>query len=35
MQPILEALGGPPAPKEWQGALPIEYRLGGDGHACT
>ena len=29
-KPILEALGGPPAPKEWQGALPIEYRLGGE-----
>lgn len=29
MQPILEKLGGPVAPKEWQGALPIEYRLGG------
>jgi N-acetylated-alpha-linked acidic dipeptidase len=29
MQPILEKLGGPPAPKEWQGGLPIEYRLGG------
>jgi len=30
IKPILEALGGPPAPKEWQGALPIEYRLGGE-----
>lgn len=30
MQPILEKLGGPVAPKEWQGALPIEYRLGGE-----
>src|SRR5688572_24003759 len=30
MQPILEKLGGPLAPKEWQGALPIEYRLGGE-----
>ena len=30
MQPILEKLGGPAAPKEWQGALPIEYRLGGE-----
>lgn len=30
VKPILEALGGPPAPKEWQGALPIEYRLGGE-----
>ena len=30
MRPILEKLGGPLAPKEWQGALPIEYRLGGE-----
>jgi N-acetylated-alpha-linked acidic dipeptidase len=30
IQPILEALGGPLVPKEWQGALPLEYRLGGD-----
>ena len=29
-QPILESLGGPPAPKEWQGALNIQYRLGGE-----
>jgi N-acetylated-alpha-linked acidic dipeptidase len=29
-KPILEALGGPPAPREWHGALPIEYRLGGE-----
>jgi N-acetylated-alpha-linked acidic dipeptidase len=29
IKPILEAMGGPPAPKEWQGALPLEYRLGG------
>jgi N-acetylated-alpha-linked acidic dipeptidase len=29
MKPILTAMGGPAAPKEWQGALPIEYRLGG------
>ena len=28
-KPLLENMGGPPAPKEWQGALPIEYRLGG------
>ena len=26
---ILEAMGGPDAPKEWRGALPITYRLGG------
>ena len=30
IKPILEALGGPPAPPEWKGALPIEYRLGGE-----
>ena len=29
VKPILESVGGPLAPKEWQGALPIEYRLGG------
>jgi N-acetylated-alpha-linked acidic dipeptidase len=29
IQPILEALGGPPAPPEWKGALPLTYRLGG------
>jgi glycosyltransferase involved in cell wall biosynthesis len=29
MQPILAAMGGPEAPQEWQGALPIQYRLGG------
>jgi N-acetylated-alpha-linked acidic dipeptidase len=29
VQPILEALGGPPAPAGWKGALPIQYRLGG------
>jgi N-acetylated-alpha-linked acidic dipeptidase len=28
-KPILAALGGPPAPKEWQGGLALEYRLGG------
>ncbi len=27
---ILERLGGPQAPKEWQGALPLSYRLGGE-----
>jgi N-acetylated-alpha-linked acidic dipeptidase len=26
---ILENMGGPEAPKDWQGALPIKYRLGG------
>lgn len=30
IQPILEKLGGPLAPAEWKGALPIEYRLGGE-----
>jgi N-acetylated-alpha-linked acidic dipeptidase len=28
-QPILEAMGGPPAPPEWKGALPITYTMGG------
>jgi N-acetylated-alpha-linked acidic dipeptidase len=28
-QVILESMGGPPAPREWIGALPITYRLGG------
>jgi N-acetylated-alpha-linked acidic dipeptidase len=28
-QPLLEALGGPVAPPEWRGALPITYHLGG------
>lgn len=27
-KPILEHLGGPEAPKEWQGGLPLTYRLG-------
>ena len=27
---ILESMGGPEAPKEWKGALPIAYRLGGE-----
>lgn len=26
--PILQALGGPDAPREWQGALPFTYHLG-------
>jgi N-acetylated-alpha-linked acidic dipeptidase len=26
--PILEALGGPDAPREWQGALPFTYHVG-------
>jgi N-acetylated-alpha-linked acidic dipeptidase len=29
-QVILEAMGGPEAPKEWKGALPITYRMGGN-----
>lgn len=27
-QPLLEAIGGPTAPREWRGGLPITYRLG-------
>jgi N-acetylated-alpha-linked acidic dipeptidase len=27
-QPLLEALGGPVAPPEWRGALPITYHIG-------
>ncbi len=30
-QPILENLGGPVAPREWQGALPFSYHVGGGG----
>jgi N-acetylated-alpha-linked acidic dipeptidase len=29
-KPLLENMDGPDAPKEWQGGLPIKYRLGGD-----
>ncbi len=29
-QPLLENLGGPRAPDDWQGGLPIEYHLGGE-----
>ncbi len=29
-KPLLENLDGPEAPKEWQGGLPIKYRLGGE-----
>lgn len=32
-QPLLAALRGPVAPEDWRGALPITYRLGGDGAA--
>jgi N-acetylated-alpha-linked acidic dipeptidase len=28
-RPILEMMGGPNAPEEWKGALPLTYRLGG------
>lgn len=28
---ILEAMGGPSAPREWQGALPFNYHVGGTG----
>jgi N-acetylated-alpha-linked acidic dipeptidase len=30
-KPLLEHMGGPEAPKDWQGGLPIKYRLGGVG----
>ncbi len=29
-RPLLEHMDGPEAPKDWQGALPITYRLGGN-----
>ena len=29
-KPLLENMGGPDAPKDWQGGLPITYKLGGD-----
>jgi N-acetylated-alpha-linked acidic dipeptidase len=29
-KPLLENMGGPLAPKNWQGGLPIKYRMGGD-----
>jgi len=29
-KPLLENMDGPLAPKEWQGGLPIDYRLGGE-----
>ncbi len=28
--PLLENMGGPPAPKEWQGGLKMTYHLGGE-----
>jgi len=30
-EPILHALDGPASPREWQGALPFNYHLGGTG----
>jgi N-acetylated-alpha-linked acidic dipeptidase len=30
-KPLLQNMGGPKAPKKWQGGLPITYRLGGEG----
>jgi N-acetylated-alpha-linked acidic dipeptidase len=32
-QPLLAALGGPMAPQEWRGGLPLAYHLGSDGTA--
>ncbi|HEU4643421.1 MAG TPA: transferrin receptor-like dimerization domain-containing protein [Gemmatimonadaceae bacterium] len=32
-QPLLAAMGGPVAPEQWRGSLPITYRLGGSGPA--
>ena len=32
-KPLLENMGGPIAPKSWQGGLPITYRLGGEARA--
>jgi N-acetylated-alpha-linked acidic dipeptidase len=29
-RPLLENMDGPEAPKDWQGGLPLTYRLGGD-----
>ena len=29
-KPLLENMGGPEAPKDWQGGLPITYHLGGE-----
>ncbi len=29
-KPLLENMGGPEAPKDWQGGLPITYRLGAE-----
>src|SRR5438309_1870031 len=32
-EPLLAALGGPIAPEQWRGGLPLTYRLGGSGPA--
>lgn len=32
-KPFLENMGGPEAPKDWQGGLPIKYRFGGNANA--
>jgi len=32
-KPFLEHMGGPEAPKDWQGGLPIKYRFGGNANA--
>ncbi len=29
-KPLLENMGGPMAPQDWQGGLPIKYRMGGE-----
>ncbi len=31
-KPLLETLGGPVAPESWRGALPLTYRVGGEGN---
>jgi len=33
--PLLSALEGPVAPQEWRGALPITYKVGGNGKATV
>ncbi len=33
--PIFRAMSGPVAPKEWRGAMPVTYRLGGEGSAVV
>ena len=34
-EPLLRSLGGPEAPKEWQGALGFTYHVGGDASATV